>query len=131
MTCQLPPGCRVLKRGSELALPYRSRDPKGFHRLLERAWVLECPDGRRVLLAVSCTGFPPRRLCCLASEVALRLERVRVYDRLSGLTLTLQAPVILLDGCEVRSEWDGSRFKIECEALRRCCSGYSSGSSMP
>ncbi len=94
-------------------MPYESRDPLSFRRLVKRVIREDVDCGYYKL---DCTQW---------TRVRVVFVRQHVRDRLSGLTITVRKPVLVFEkegsSCSVEAVWDGEAFRLDCERLRKCC----------
>ncbi len=111
--------CSVEKRGKPITLPLLGRDKQSFQKIVKVIYGLKC--GTRVEKAVVFLCNDPARnaIICLG-EPKLTFNRLRVFDRLSGLRLTVYQPLISFGSCTVKARWAGTRFILGCRDLETC-----------
>ncbi len=100
-----------------VTLPIRSRSHTAVERIVGSIKRLN----DHYVLTLKCKGFPEKIVDCRFRSYRLERKKARVRDVLSGLTLTITIPVLVLDDCSVEPYWDGSRLVWSCESFENCC----------
>ncbi|KSW11890.1 hypothetical protein CF15_03565 [Pyrodictium occultum] len=112
----------AVEKGGVLEIPYDTRDLQAFSQVLRRRISRVKAGGRehQVLILLDRKGLSRSYYVCIGSHIGLECRKRIVEDKLSGLRLWVQAPVLVIDNCRVELEWRGSRFVLARSIVERC-----------
>ncbi|BEP16968.1 hypothetical protein PYJP_03200 [Pyrofollis japonicus] len=111
----------IIKHGSALNLPYETRDPNSFQKLVAKLlYVVKCNEKIYKILFFKTKGLREKVYACKGVNIRVFFKQIRVRDHLSDLELRLQQPVLAIDQCKVPLAWKKSRFILSVQDVEAC-----------
>jgi hypothetical protein len=113
--------CLIIKHGSALNIPYETRDPGSFQKLIAKSlYIVKCDEQTYKIMLFKAKGLREKIYACKGIDIRVSFRPIRIRDHLSDLGLRLHQPVLTIDQCKIPLVWKKSRFILGVQDVEAC-----------